>query len=191
MVQIFATDFGWSQSYPMSCKSKAHDSHSLLFAWEGVLPKIIVDGAKEMGLGEFALKCKEDTCYLQDTEPYYPWSNSAEHEIRELKKGAARKLNRSGTPRWLWCFVLEYESYVCLHTAHDFYQLDGCIPKMGETADICPFYEFGFWDWVKFKENDVAFSDDQMVLGKYVGPSIDVGPAMMQHVMKASGKYEH
>ena len=29
-----------------------------------------------------------------------------------------------------------------------------------------------------------------MVLGKYLGPSIDVGPAMTQHVMKANGEYE-
>ncbi len=56
MVQIFATDFGWSQSYPMSCMSQAHDALGLLFAWEGVLPKMIVDNAKEMKLGEFARK---------------------------------------------------------------------------------------------------------------------------------------
>eukprot|EP00804_Cyclotella_cryptica_P013811 CCRYP_019426-RA/>CCRYP_019426-RA protein AED:0.46 eAED:0.46 QI:0/-1/0/1/-1/1/1/0/83 len=73
---------------------------------------MIVDGAKEMRLGEFARKCKEASCLLQSTEPYSPWSNSAEREIRELKKGAARKLTRSGAPRRLWCFALEYEAYV-------------------------------------------------------------------------------
>jgi hypothetical protein len=112
MAQIFATDFGWSQSYPMLCKGKAHEALGLLFAREGVPPKLIVDGAKETKLGEFARKCKEALCYLQSTEPYSPWSNSAAREIRELKKGAARKLTRSGAPRRLWCFALEYESYV-------------------------------------------------------------------------------
>ena len=149
MVQIFVTDFGWSQSYPMSCKSQAHDALGLLFAWEGVPPKMIVVGAKEMKLGEFARKCKEATCYLRGTEPYSPWSNSTKHEISELKKGAARKLTRSGVPRRLWCFALEYKSYVRLHTAHDIYQLDGRVPETvvsGETADISPFCEFGFWD---------------------------------------------
>ncbi|KAL7474926.1 hypothetical protein ACHAW6_000869 [Cyclotella cf. meneghiniana] len=61
---------------------------------------------------------------------------------------------------------------------------------LGETADISPFYEFVCWDWVKFREDGVAFPDDQMVLGKYLSPSIDVGPAMMQRVMKANGEYE-
>jgi hypothetical protein len=108
MAQIFASDFGWSQSYPMSRKGKAHEALGLLFAWKGVPPKMIVDDAKEMKLGEFAWKCKEAHCYLRSMEPYSPWSNSAEHEIRELKKGAAPKLTRSGTPpRWMWCFALE------------------------------------------------------------------------------------
>ena len=104
MTQIFATDFGWSQSYPMPCKSEAHEALGLLFAWEGVPPSMIIENAKEMKSGEFAVKCKEASCHLHSTEPYSPWSNSAKHEIRELKKGAARKLTRSGTPQQLWCF---------------------------------------------------------------------------------------
>jgi hypothetical protein len=92
----------------MSCKGEAHEAFDLLFAREGVPPKMIINGAKEMKLGEFAQKYREDSCHLQDTKPYSPWSNSTKHEIRELKKGAARKLTHSGVPRWLWCFVLEY-----------------------------------------------------------------------------------
>ncbi len=86
------------------------------FAQKGALPKMIVDNAKEMKLGKLARKCKEATCYLQGTEPYSPWSHSTKHEIRELKKGAERKLTWSGAPRQLWCFALEYESYVRSHT---------------------------------------------------------------------------
>jgi hypothetical protein len=191
MAQIFATDFGWSRSYPMSCKGKAHEALGLLFAREGVPPKMIVDGAKEMKLGEFARKCKEASCYLQSMEPYSPWSNSAEHEIRELKKGAARKLTRSGAPRWMWCFALECESYVCSHTAHDIYCLDSRVHETivsGETADIRPFCEFGFWDWVQFRDHGIAFPDNALVIGKYLGPSIDVGKAMTQRIMKANGE---
>ncbi|KAL7474927.1 hypothetical protein ACHAW6_000870 [Cyclotella cf. meneghiniana] len=90
----------------MSCKSQAHDALGLLFAWEEVLLKMIVDGAKEMRLGEFAWKCKEATCYLWGAQPYSPWSNSDEREIGEIKKGTARKLIWSDVPRQLWCFVL-------------------------------------------------------------------------------------
>ena len=83
--------------------------------------------------------------------------------------------------------------YARSHTAHDIYCLDGRVPETvasGETADISPFCEFGFWDWVKFRENGVAFPDDTMVLGKYLGPSTDVGPAITQRIMKANGEIE-
>ncbi len=75
MAQIFVTDFGWSGCFPMTCKSEAHEALGLLFAWEGVPPKMIVGNMKEMKTGEFARKCKEASCYLQSTEPYSPWSN--------------------------------------------------------------------------------------------------------------------
>ena len=47
----------------MSRKGEAHEALVLLFAWEGVPLKMIVDGAKEMKLGEFAWRCKEASCY--------------------------------------------------------------------------------------------------------------------------------
>ncbi|KAL7476070.1 LOW QUALITY PROTEIN: hypothetical protein ACHAW6_001951 [Cyclotella cf. meneghiniana] len=171
MVQIFTANLG--QSFPTSCKSQAHDALGLLFAWEGVPPKMIVDNAKEIKLREFSWKCKEAICYLQGTKSNSPWSNSTEHE--------KRKLTQSGVPRWLWCFALEYKSYVCSHTAHDIFQ--GHAPEtvvLGKTADISPFCEFGFWDSFKFQDRDVAFPDNQLVLGKYLGISIDMGPLMMQ-----------
>jgi hypothetical protein len=90
-------------------------------------------------------------------------------------------------------FALEYELYVRSHTAHDIYCLDCHVPKTvvsGETADISPFCEFGFWDWVKFREQGAAFPDDAMVLGKYLGPSIDVGLDMTSCIMKANGELE-
>jgi hypothetical protein len=56
MAQIFMTNFGWTRSYHMSLKGEAHEAIGLLFAREGVPPKMIVDNANEMKLGEFARK---------------------------------------------------------------------------------------------------------------------------------------
>ncbi|KAL7474686.1 hypothetical protein ACHAW6_000648 [Cyclotella cf. meneghiniana] len=143
MVQIFTTDFGWSRSYPMSHKSQAHDALGLLLAWEGVPPKMIVDGAKEMKLESLPgnarklhATCRAPSLILHGLTP-----------SSELKKGTARKLTWSGAPRQLWCFALKYKSYVHSHTAHDIFQLDAHAPKTavsGETADISPFCELAF-----------------------------------------------
>ena len=75
-----------------------------------------------------------------------------------------------------------------MHTEHDIYQLDGHVLEtvvLGETADISP-----FWDWVKFQDKGVTIFAGKLVLGKYPGPSINVGSAMMQHIMKADGGIE-
>ena len=36
----------------------------------------------------------------------------------------------------------------------------------------------------------MVFPNDTMVLGKYLGPSIDVGPVMTSCIMKANGELE-
>jgi hypothetical protein len=70
-------------------------------------------------------------------------------------------------------------------------QLDSHIPEMvilGETSDISPFCEFGFWDLVMFRDKGVTYPDSTLVLGKYLGLSINVGPAMTLCIMKANGE---
>ena len=57
---------------------------------------------------------------------------------------------------------------------------------LDETTGISQFCEFGLWDWVKFWDKGVTFPDNALVLAKYLGPNINVGPAMMQYVMKAN-----
>ena len=47
-VQILATDFGWSCSFPMMLKSEAHEELSLVIQQGGVSPTIICDNAMEM-----------------------------------------------------------------------------------------------------------------------------------------------
>eukprot|EP00804_Cyclotella_cryptica_P029441 CCRYP_013347-RA/>CCRYP_013347-RA protein AED:0.44 eAED:0.44 QI:0/0/0/1/0/0/3/0/121 len=109
---------------------------------------MIVDGAKEMRLGEFARKCKEASLPLAEHGALFSMGT---------QKGAARKLTRSGA-------LAGCVRGLCPpHTAHDIYRLDGRVPETvvsGETADISPFCEFGFWDWVKFRDQGVAFPGD-------------------------------
>jgi hypothetical protein len=58
----------------------------------------------------------------------------------------------------------------------------------GKLLLLSLFCEFGFWDWVEFQEKGVTFPDITLVLGKYFGPSIDMGTAMTQRIMKANSE---
>ena len=62
---------------------------------------------------------------------------------------------------------------------------------MEETTDISPFCEDGSWNWFKFHGKGIVLSDDALVLGKFLGSSIDVNPVLTQRVMKANGEAEN
>ena len=61
----------------------------------------------------------------------------------------------------------------------------------GETADISEFAEYGWYDWVKFRDTNVPYPEDKLVLGRYLGPSTDIGPAMTAKILKSNGQYVH
>ena len=154
----------------------------------------IVDGSLEQVKGEFRYKLKEAGCHLKQTELYSPWQNAAEGNIRELKKGAGWKMIKSGSPKKLWddCFVLE--SYITSNTAHDIYMLHDEVPETiisGETSDVSQFCEFEWYEWVKFLDSAVQFPEESLVLGRYLGPSIVVGPALTAKKFLKNGEIVH
>ncbi|KAL7484333.1 hypothetical protein ACHAW6_009973 [Cyclotella cf. meneghiniana] len=169
MVQIFAVDFGLSQSYPIS--ARAMPMRLLVSILHG---KVSHPRWLKTCKGDEIYK--EASCYLQNMEPHSVWCNSTKHEIRELKKGAARKLTWPG--------------YVCSHTAYDIYCL-GRVPKTLDSRELLTLAHsvtLVFGIGLNSGKKGVTFSDDILVNGKYLGPSTDVGPAMIQHNMKANGE---
>jgi hypothetical protein len=84
---------------------------------------------------------------LKQTEAYSPWQNAAESVIRELKKGAGRKI---------MVVLSTYESLIRSNTAHDIYELGGETPEIiisGETPDISQLCELG---WYECKYHDAS-----------------------------------
>ena len=190
--QAYGTSFGWARCHPMKLKSCAHDSVSLLFKRDGVPPAIVADNAKEESLGKFAAKCREADCHLVNTEPYSPWQNCAEGTIKELKKGSARRMLKSGTPKRLWDHCIEYEALIRSHTAHDIFALEGQVPETlmkGDTPDISHLCEYEWFQWVKYHEPTLSYPQDKMVIGRYLGPAIDVGSALTHKVLKSNGEF--
>ena len=58
---------------------------------------------------------------------------------------------------------------------------------LGGTYDTSRFCDHGFYDWVMFRGKRIKFPDENPVLGRYLGPAIDVGLAMTANIMKANG----
>ena len=72
--------------------------------------------------------------------------------------------------------------------------LNGEVPETimsGKTSDISQFCEFEWYDWVYFRDSAVSFPEDKLVLGRYLGPSIDIGPALTAKILKQNGEIVH
>jgi hypothetical protein len=192
--QVFVTSYGWCRVFPMRKKSDAHEALSLLFKRDGVPPKIICDGSLEQVKGRFNQKTREADCWTKQIEPYSQWQNAAEGGIREVKKGAGRKMVKKKSPKMLWDDCLELEGQIRSNTAHDIFELQGETPETilsGETSDISQLCELGWYDWCKFRDVAAPFPQDKQVLGRYLGPSVDIGPAMTAKLLKSNGQVIH
>jgi hypothetical protein len=87
------------------------------------------------------------------------------------------------------------ESLIRSNTAHDIYELGGEVPETimsGETSDISQLCELGWYKWCKFRDVAAPFPQDKMKLvGRYIGPSVDIGPAMTAKVLKLNAQVIH
>ena len=48
--------------------------------------------------------------------------------------------------------------------------------------------EFGWYDWVYFRDNAVTYPNGKWVLGRWLGPSTDIGPALCAKILKENGR---
>ena len=58
----------------------------------------------------------------------------------------------------------------------------------GTTADISPYCEYAWFEWVMFLDDD-TWPNEKLKLGRYLGPSIDVGCAMTAKILKSNGEF--
>ena len=130
-------------------------------------------------------------CHIKQSEPYYPWQIMAEGAITELKCGSGRKMMRSLSPAKLWDHCIDLEALIQSDTALDIYNLHGEVPKtlMSEqTADISPFVEHEWYNFVKWFNHGSTFPEPKEVHGRCIGLSMDIGPNMCLNIIKSNGQ---
>ena len=192
--QVFCTKFGWVRVYPMRLKSEAPDALKLLCQREGVPISLVVDGSKEQTLGEFRKYSRSVGIHLKQTLGYSSWMQACERTIREVKRGAMRKMTKYKSPRRLWDHCVELEGYIRSHTALDLYELENEVPETklsGTTAEIAPFAAFHWYQWVKWLDPNAQLPEPKEQLGRWLGPSTDVGPALTAKILKPNGQIVH
>ena len=158
---------------PMELKSDAHLSLTSFIQRHGVMENLIVDNDPTMAYKEWRKTIREFRINQRTTEPYSPWQNRAEPDIREVKRSIRRFTKRSGSPRRLWCFLGELVATLRGLTAYESPKLQGrCATEhaLGYTPDISPWIQHAWYENVWYRD-----ADGESRIGKWLGLASGIG----------------
>ena len=96
---------------------------------------------------------------------------------------------KANSPKKLWDYCVELGMDIRSCTTNNVFELKGVVPRTvmkGETVNIAHLCEFGWYDWENFRDNDVTYPNDKWVLGRWLGPSTDIGPALCAKILKGN-----
>ena len=99
---------------------------------------------------------------------------------------------KTKAPKNLWDHCLELEALIRSNTAQSSYELDSQVPETvvsGQTSDISTVAEFAWYDWIYWWDTVSGFPEPREQLGRWLGPALDIGPAMTAKVLKENGQY--
>jgi hypothetical protein len=187
--QLFISDFGFGKFCPQKLKSEAGYSLQEFLQDVGIPRHLHTDVAKEMTLGTWSKVCKEAGIKTSTSEPYSPWQNRTEVEIRELKRHVRRLMARSHTPSPLWDFCTLYTTDLRNRLARPLHQLQGRTPYevlTGNTPDISEFLEYEWYQPVWYFD-PTAFPNQRKILARWIGIAHRVGQAMCYWLLPQSG----
>ena len=72
--------------------------------------------------------------------------------------------------------------------------MDGEVPKTvmsGETSGISQFCKLDWYNWVLYQDETAPLPDDVLKLVCYLGPIVDVGPAITARILTEKGQLLH
>ena len=81
---------------------------------------------------------------------------------------------------------------MCSHAAHDHFPLNGEVPETlikGTGSDISNISEYKWYEWVKYLDTPCTYPDNKWVLGRYLGPALDVGSLMKSKILRHTGDH--
>eukprot|EP00980_Cylindrotheca_fusiformis_P019419 scaffold6690_cov88-Cylindrotheca_fusiformis.AAC.1 len=160
MAQIYSHKSGFKAVYPM--RNATGDSIGLSlkdFIMEFGAPEYLTfDGAMaQVGSKTLFMETiRKATIHCHVSTPRRPNENPAEAAIREVKKRWYRIQAKTGAPSRLWDFGVNYVCETGNVTASGSRYARGRTSLevvTGITPEITEYIDFGFYDWVLYKQN--------------------------------------
>ena len=190
-MQLFVSDKGFIAVYPM--REVKDYIHALrLFAKEVGAPDVLVaDPRPTQKKKEVKDFCNKIGTKLHLLEAETQWANRAELYVGLLKEGTRKDMRAMHSPLVLWDYCVERRALILNATAKNLYQLQGSnahTVTFGEEMDISNICQFGWYEWVYYREVSAKYPYQQECLGRCLGPARNEGNEMAQWVLKYNGK---
>ena len=188
-IQVFGNKDMFAEAIPITSKGDCHLALKKFINEFGAPDKMITDGSREqMGqYTQFQKILRKHNIISVSTQPHRPNQNPSETVIRELRKRWYRAIFRTNCPRALWNYGLPHFARLMSLTATNANEMNGRTPLekvTGETPDISQYLDFGWYDWVWYKENAGL---DVPRLGRFLGIADSSSNMMTFHVLPESG----
>ncbi len=187
--QIYSHKCGFKTAYHISQVNNEQVGQSLNdFIFEYGAPSHLTYDGAAVQVGSkttFQEAIRKANIQFHVSGPRRPNENPAEGTIRDIKMRWYRIQTNKNVPNRLWDFGI---SYVCetgniIPTSSKYSKgRHPCIT--GETPDISEYLDFGFYDWVMFRNNAGLGTAE---LGRWLGVSHRVGQLMPYWILPASG----
>jgi len=158
MGQLFVNDIGFYHFVPMKSKSEAGNALFEFIQEIDVPGALHTDDAKELTSGHWEKVRKEHGIKQTLAEPYSPFQNRTEVNIRELKKHVRHLMSRTKIPKRLLGFCSRYVAKIRSLTAQPLYSLHGRTPfelVTGNTLDISEYLAFEWYHPVYYFDQTV------------------------------------
>ena len=123
---------------------------------------------------------------FRQTEPYSPWQNRAEDQIREVKRRWKLMRQRCRIPTRLWDYAMVHITKLMNMTARGRNGRTGHEEITGDTPDISEYVDFDFYDWVWYW--DTPDKENSPKIGRWLGPSHRIGAAMCFYILVSNGE---
>jgi hypothetical protein len=115
-------------------------------------------------------------------------NHKAETEIRELKQRWKIRMAECQVPSRLWDYGLVYIAEILSIIARGRSGRPGIEAVMGHTVDISEWLDFEFYDYVWYwDEKDSDMTEEQSIVGRWLGISHRVGSDMTYWVLTQAG----
>jgi len=188
--QVFGNKQMFAAAYPVPSGQGDHIDQALkdFIQDYGAPDSMTMDGAKAQTArgSAFIARLRRNRITPIICNPYRPNFNPSETVIRELRKKWYRAIFKTNCPRALWNYGLPHFAKIMQLTATRAAGLDGETPlghMLGDIVDISQYLDFGWYDWVWYKEN-AGLSVPK--LGRFLGVADSASNVMSYYILPES-----